>query len=33
MITLKNFPLHSLYEGWKKPLVNKCATVGAHRIC
>jgi hypothetical protein len=33
MTTLNNFPLHSLYGGWKKTLVNKRATVGAHRVC
>ena len=27
MTTLNNFPLHSLYGGWKKTLVNKRATV------
>ena len=34
MTTLNNFPLHSLYGGWKKTLVNKrAATVYIFMSC
>jgi hypothetical protein len=33
MTTLNNFPLLSLYGGWKKTLVNKCATVMYRAVC